>query len=332
MVMQILPRETADFPPQLRPMDPGRDMGDIAHVIEVAFSNELSPGGHLIMQDLRFLNMLGPLVWIVTRAMPALRHLFGGYVWEEGGRVVANTTLTSLDNRGEQWVISNVAVLPDYRRQGIGRALMQAAVDDARAQGGRYVMLQVRHDNKGAKTLYESLGFRYLETLTEMVSTSVRYIKLPYGSNVEIKRPHSQRWYEAYEVARAAIPPAVQHIRPLRAHSFRIPPRSLFGWLRDAMFGAARERWWAEVNGEIRGLLTIDRQFSHHGERLDVLIPPKGVGQVEAALVSQIAQRLRGHRQTRASIPAHLEQMRTLMCKAGFREVRSLDQMALRLN
>ena len=87
MVSQIRPLN-AEPHPNLRQMDPARDLADIAHVIEIAFANELSPGGHAIMRDLRMLNSFGPLVWLFSRAMPSLRDMFGGYVWIQDGKLV----------------------------------------------------------------------------------------------------------------------------------------------------------------------------------------------------------------------------------------------------
>lgn len=330
MVSQILPLN-AQSNPQLRLMDPTRDLAQIAHVIEVAFADELSPGGHAIMRDLRFLNTFGPLVWFFSRAMPSLRDMFGGYVWEEKGRVVANITLTRLDNFGSNWVISNVAVLPDYRRRGIAHAMMKAAIQYAQLHGGKRIQLQVRHDNYGAKALYEGLGFGYLETITEMFCERVRRTDFLLSRHVRVSEPVPKRWHEAYEVARAAIPSPIQRIRPLRAENFRLYQRTFFERFWNLLLGNARERWWVEVEGRVMALLTIDRQMNWQNERLELLIHPDGMGEVEAALVNKISARLNGHFSTRATITAHFVQARAFLAEAGFRELRTLDQMMLEL-
>ncbi|MBA3534801.1 MAG: GNAT family N-acetyltransferase, partial [Ardenticatenales bacterium] len=131
MVSQTLPRDagTESKPSELRPMDATRDFAEVARVIEIAFAEELSPGSHIIMRDLHFMSTISPLLSLLGRAIPSLRDYFSGYVWESDGRVVANTTVSRADNRGTQWIISNVAVLPAYRRQGIARAMMEAAIE-----------------------------------------------------------------------------------------------------------------------------------------------------------------------------------------------------------
>ena len=52
-----------------------------------------------------------------------------------------------------------MGVLPAYRGQGIGRRLLQACIDKARAQGLTRIELEVRADNQRAIGLYQALGF-----------------------------------------------------------------------------------------------------------------------------------------------------------------------------
>lgn len=52
-----------------------------------------------------------------------------------------------------------VHVLPEHRRQGLARAVTQAAARAAVARGARSIYLQVSADNEPAIALYRSLGF-----------------------------------------------------------------------------------------------------------------------------------------------------------------------------
>lgn len=56
--------------------------------------------------------------------------------------------------------ILNLAVAPQFRGQGWGRALMQALMDHARANGARMMMLEVRAGNDVAQEMYLDLGFQ----------------------------------------------------------------------------------------------------------------------------------------------------------------------------
>lgn len=55
--------------------------------------------------------------------------------------------------------VTNVATHPDYRRRGVGRALVAALLDHAKQGDFRRVSLEVRVSNAAAIALYESLGF-----------------------------------------------------------------------------------------------------------------------------------------------------------------------------
>lgn len=51
-------------------------------------------------------------------------------------------------------------VMPEFRRQGIGSALMHLAEDWARARGDRQLGLQVFQNNHSAVSLYHKLGYQ----------------------------------------------------------------------------------------------------------------------------------------------------------------------------
>jgi ribosomal protein S18 acetylase RimI-like enzyme len=55
--------------------------------------------------------------------------------------------------------IHDLAVLPEHRRKGVGRALLQAAERYARRQGCCRVTLEVLESNSGARDLYRRFGF-----------------------------------------------------------------------------------------------------------------------------------------------------------------------------
>lgn len=59
---------------------------------------------------------------------------------------------------GEAYV-TNVGVLPEYRRNGIARALVSAAINAAEERECEFITLEVRESNAAAIALYEALGF-----------------------------------------------------------------------------------------------------------------------------------------------------------------------------
>ena len=55
--------------------------------------------------------------------------------------------------------VMNVAVDPEFRRQGVGEGLMVALMDALRAKGMESLTLEVRASNSPAIALYDRLGF-----------------------------------------------------------------------------------------------------------------------------------------------------------------------------
>ncbi len=69
--------------------------------------------------------------------------------------------------------INNVAMRPQFRQQGIGTALLQHVLAEARTLGARRATLEVRASNDGARRLYERLGFYVAGTRRNYYSNPV---------------------------------------------------------------------------------------------------------------------------------------------------------------
>ena len=92
-----------------------------------------------------------------------------------------NSIATELSNRLAYWLVAldgekvvgyvgsqtvlgqtdmmNIAVDPDYRRQGVGQALVEKLIIGLQQRGSEALMLEVRVSNSSAISLYEKLGF-----------------------------------------------------------------------------------------------------------------------------------------------------------------------------
>ncbi len=55
--------------------------------------------------------------------------------------------------------VTNVAVTESERGRGVGRALVERAVENARACNASFISLEVRLSNAAAVSLYKSVGF-----------------------------------------------------------------------------------------------------------------------------------------------------------------------------
>jgi [ribosomal protein S18]-alanine N-acetyltransferase len=60
----------------------------------------------------------------------------------------------------DAWHVMNIAVAPEFRRQGIARRLMERLFEVTARDARRGYTLEVRVSNEAAIRLYEELGFR----------------------------------------------------------------------------------------------------------------------------------------------------------------------------
>ncbi|NDJ75014.1 MAG: GNAT family N-acetyltransferase [Chloroflexi bacterium] len=79
------------------------------------------------------------------------------------GNQIVGTGLLGI--RGQQGWIGGMGVIPDRRRQGIGRQMMHYLLDRAREHGLTQVNLEVIEANTGAYALYRQLGFEDIRFL-----------------------------------------------------------------------------------------------------------------------------------------------------------------------
>jgi len=105
------------------------------------------------------------------RVMIELPHQYAIFVAEDEEGQVAG--LLSASQRWTLWHASPCALIEELvvdegaRRQGMGRALIGAALDWARDQGCSEVEVSTDHDNTDARAFYQQLGFESEALLLE---------------------------------------------------------------------------------------------------------------------------------------------------------------------
>ncbi len=321
----------------LQPTNLARDLYQIAELIELCFGGRLDANGRAAVREMKAISKLGPLLWLFS-LIGLTGGLGSGYVWRAGKHVVGNVSLYRGGIHpylGQGWLIANVVVHPNYRRQGIARAAMQASIDLVRSQGGRWIALQVEADNDGALKLYDGLGFERFETLTQWEARSPsRPLPTPDRS-AGIWRVRRRRWTdtdaEAGLIYTRARQGAMAWTRPIEQHQVR---GGLLRSLED-LGDQGKERWvlvdpacphrllgsiWLKVTGWQRARLTL------------FLDPALDDPEARCALLSRALRRplLRG-RTVRLETLADDEAVEESLRAAGFQPIRSLVQMRLDL-
>ena len=64
----------------------------------------------------------------------------------------------------EEWVLNNLAVLPEYRHLGIGKTIVDYAVAMVKSCGGNKISIGIIEENTKLKDWYLKLGFAHIST------------------------------------------------------------------------------------------------------------------------------------------------------------------------
>ena len=86
----------------------------------------------------------------------------GGVLLARRGEEIVGMVMVELQG-DSQCELLKLGVRKEHRRQGVGAALMEAALDAARQAGQTRVVLTTNHQLKDALRLYERFGFEYVE-------------------------------------------------------------------------------------------------------------------------------------------------------------------------
>ncbi len=318
----------------LRPIEPHRDLKQVAALIEEVFADQLDLRGQKALSELKAMSRLGPLLWLLDRLSPEFHETFSGFVWVEEGRVVGNVTVQQSNWRSRKWFISNLAVERAYQRQGIARELMQAAIRMARHQGGESVTLQVRADNAPALKLYRDLGFEALMGTTDLHLEKIGSIQVVPAKGFTLRRREYSEWPKEYELAQAAIPANEQRARPLREEDFRKGwSDQVLDWLGDILAGRRTYRLAIDQDNRFIATLNVYASWMGGGHSLELMVHPDYRGQVEEMLITQ-ALALLGHypgQGVAVKISASHQEAIEVLKKYGFVEEKTLVQMCLTL-
>jgi GNAT superfamily N-acetyltransferase len=314
----------------VRRLNPLRDLGQVASVIQEGFGHDLTAAGQQVLREMRLMSHLKPLLWWLMIASPDFREYHSGFVWVEEGQVVGSLHITRPRLYARQWLISNVAVRSSYRRQGIARTLMEAALDWAQEQGGEAVFLRVRRDNAAAWSLYESLGFEPLYDTVDLRLTQVPVVEKVTAAEISLAPYQSHHWRQVRELARESIPPDLHWLESARAAAFRPSlERRLAEWWASLTTGSQVHRLIAQRNDRVVAAMAV-RVGGHRGNHsLTLHVAPDQRGQIEEMLITEALSRLGLHRDqtTFITLPVGYDEILSVLKQYGFWEQRRLVLM-----
>lgn len=330
----------------LRPLKLARDWRQVLELIKVAFGEALDAEAQRALRSMRLPPLLAPLIGFLDSLSAPGEGTMPGFVWLEGGQIVGAASVRRIYPLSRGWLISNVAVHPEWQGQGIGRALLEASIEYADDHGGNWIVLQVRDKNVIALHLYESLGFEPISEVTRLQKTAV-------GDSTTVGIPEGfrpARWSDGSALARLArtlTPHDVLWADVLSRDIYNTGPFSrLTSWLRRR-----RRRWWVQdarretrkgrdlsaplTRGGLSAAIGVEVDAYLPWHRLRLLIPPTAQDeQLAAQLVSFGLGRLGEARQVPVVVehPASDKTTQSALAQAGFTPEYALVHLRLNLS
>lgn len=333
MVAQSISKPRSSFRGIL-PFDATRDLGAVARLLEEAFRDESA----IAFSRVPMMRELGIFMWTLNY-IPTFPENISGFVWLEEGRIVGNLTLTRDEGWGDRYFISNVAVKREYRRKGVARQLIHAALDELRVHSAKWALLNVRPTNPGAIQLYKEFGFQEIEMRGEwaLAASSLPSLTLPLphllkGEGDSVIRP--LRWSDhrgVVELVRAATPATVKQFRRQEINPYWLYwEDQVTEIVTDFFIGQMTRRWVIEQNGKLGALVTVRRQRIFSPHRIEIQVHPELRGRVEDQLVAFALEQLAGFpaRVIRAGTTSTHPELIAALESRGFKFQNGLTLMA----
>jgi len=261
----------------MRPLNVLRDLSTVADLIELCFSPTMDNDGQRYLSDMRRASRDDTFLRWASHMAETTSLPLTGYVWEQDKRIVGNASLIPFRDRGSRiYLIANVAVHPDYRRHGIGRALTERVMKQAHGKKASAIWLHVRDDNPGAIKLYEGLGFREIARRTTWSANPDPSLPKPDRA-IQIVPRDPRFWPVQQDWLRRLYPDALNWYHAWNINALR---PGLRNWLYR-LFVDFNVRQWAAVRG---GELLATLAWMPQGSRSESLYAAAGTDSGPEAL------------------------------------------------
>lgn len=228
-----------------RPLNMLKDLPSVADLVEECFKGNLDNEGQAAINNIRRRGRDNSFLSWAPKVLDSLSMPLSGFVWEEDGKIVGNTSLIPYFYQNHKvYLIANVATHPKYEGKGIASALTKETIAKAQEKGCDSIWLQVRSDNQRAIGIYERAGFiRKYERTTWQLQIGHRVVPDGSKANVSVINTMSMDWEALRQLYNKAYPKELswfnqfdaEHLRPGFFHSVgrllrdeRVTQRSAF--------------------------------------------------------------------------------------------------------
>jgi ribosomal protein S18 acetylase RimI-like enzyme len=174
-----------------------------------------------IIDSIKSLKKIWFIMKFIGNFSDAVKNLMIGIVAEENGvpmGLILNQKMGSTDT----WFITTVGVLPEFRRRGIARKLVEDGIEQIRDRGGSSIILGVISGNLPAYSLYKDVGFEHFSGELEMhLKLEDAYEKAEFPEGVELMDLGQFDWQPRYETMEFVTPEEIQKYEPIEAGRYK---------------------------------------------------------------------------------------------------------------
>ena len=167
------------------------------------------------------LKKIWPLLRFIGLFSDTIKNILQGFIAEENG-VPVGIFICQKRGSADRWHFSNVGVLPEFRRMGIARRLIEAAIDFVEKKSGKTIILDVKSKNVPAYSLYVDVGFKHYSGLLQMdchKSEISSLNNIPLG--IELIDIGEFDWETKYELMDLITPEEIKKFEPVVISFFK---------------------------------------------------------------------------------------------------------------
>ena len=246
-----------------------RDVPAITELVGLCFAGTLDYSSRAVLRNVRWIAQQGEVFWKLSILLGNINpeEWIHASVWQAEGRVVGNATLTRRKPESGAWLISNVAIHPEFRRRGAGRGLMRFALAEIRSWGGRKAYLQVDEENATALRMYQELGFEEIGRRIDWTRMPgpTQSIGLPVAADPmhRIAPRRAGEWRDEFAFWKEVSPAGFAWNTPLTEGLFRPTAAK---WMERMLFGESEKHFLARREGHVAAaLFTVQRLYGWEG-------------------------------------------------------------------
>ncbi|MFZ6026348.1 MAG: GNAT family N-acetyltransferase [Chloroflexota bacterium] len=328
--MAVIAAPITGSPCHIRAFNPVRDSRAATDLVELCFRENVDADGRSYLRRLHDSAYRSFLIdWVSPFEPASLPRI--GLVWEEANRLIGYLSIIPFQKQHQPcYLIANVAVHPEWRGRGIGRALTRQALSYARQHHAHAAWLQVRADNLAAVHIYKTEGFIERARRTSWVSPAAPHPRSgragENAAGVSIRTRRMQDWKTQQTWLHAMYPADLAWHLPVDYHAFT---PGFAGALYRFMNWVYPRHWVAQSGQNVLGILSY-LPGEGHTDTLWLALPRAEAPIEQDAFLLALLRSARyetpHHRPLSLNLPASIDV--SALPEAGFTAEQTLIWMA----